>query len=95
MTEFFDNKSFINLVDKLPHGKVRTVEIMAEIKEKNPEFIIEIFICILHKRINPAISYMGMGSALYMFSVKLWDDYIFENHKPDYVLLIDHKNLCY
>ena len=34
MDEFFNNKQFINLVDKLPYGKVRTVEIMKEIKEK-------------------------------------------------------------
>jgi hypothetical protein len=95
MDEFFNNKNFINLVDKLPYGKVRTVEIMKEIKEKNPELSIQVFICILHKRTDPAISYMGMGAALYMTSVNLWDDYIFHNHKCDYVLLINHNNICY
>jgi len=95
MDKFFNNKQFINLVDKLPYGKVRTVEIMKEIKEKNSELSIQVFICILHKRIDPAISYMSMSTALYMTSVKLWDDYIFQNHKCDYVLLIDHNNICY
>ena len=95
MDEFFNNKRFITLVDQLPYGKVRTVEIMKEIKEKNLELTIEVFICVLHKRINPAISYMGMGAGLYMTSVKLWDDYIFHNHKRDYTLLIDHNNICY
>ena len=95
MVEFFNNNRFINLADKLPYGKVRTLEIMKEIKEKEPELAIEVFICILHKRIDPAISYMGMGAALYMSSVKLWDDYIFHNHKRDYGLLIDHNNICY
>lgn len=95
MDEFFNNKRFISVLDKLPYGKVRTVEIMKEIKEKNLELAIEVFICVLHKRIDPAISYIDMGAALYMTSVKLWDDYIFHNHKCDYALLINHNNICY
>ena len=95
MDEFFNNKRFISIVDKLPYGKVRIVEIMREIKEKNPELTIEAFICILHKRINPEKSYMSMSAALYMASVKLWNDYIFHNNKSDYDLLIEYNNICY
>lgn len=95
MDEFFNNTRFIGLADKLPYGKTTTLEIMKEIKEKNPELKIEVFICILHKRIDPAISYIDMGAALYIFSVKLWDKYIFENHKREYRLLINHNNICY
>jgi hypothetical protein len=67
MDEFFNNKRFISIVDKLPYGKVRTVEIMKEIKEENPELTIEVFICVLHKRINPANSYGYECSVIYDF----------------------------
>jgi hypothetical protein len=95
MEEFFNDKRFLFAMNKLSYEKRRTLEIMKEIKEKTPELSIDVFICILHKRSNPTASYMGWGAGLYMFSVKLWNQYIFDNCKCDFELLISHKNLCF
>lgn len=94
MEEFFNHKQFCNMLNNC-HEKNRTLEIMKEIKEKNPELTIDVFICILQKRITPEVSYMGMGSSLYMNSVKIWNDYVYHNHKCDFELLISHKNICF
>lgn len=93
--EFFNNKRFLNTMNKLPYTKERTLEIMKEIKEKKPELTIDVFICILHKRIDPTVSYMGMGGGLYIYSVDLWNQYVFDNCKCDFELLISHKDICF
>jgi len=95
MDEFFNNKCFLNTINNLVYGKERTLKIMKEIKEKTPELTIDVFICILHKRINRSISYMEMSSMLYMYSVNLWNQYVFANCKCDFDLLIDHKDICF
>jgi hypothetical protein len=82
-------------MNKLPYGKDKILDIMKEIKEKSPELTIEVFICILHKRINPAFSYMGMSSVLYRFSVELWNQYVFDNFKSDFHLLIGYEDICF
>jgi hypothetical protein len=95
MEEFFNHKQFLKALNKLPYGKNKTLEIMKEIKEKTPELTINVFICILHKRINPTGSSLDMGAGLYMNSVNIWNDYVYHNHKCDFQLLISHENLCF
>ena len=95
MQEFFEDKTFLNIMNNLLYGKKKILEIMKDIKEKTPELSIDVFICILHKRINPTISYSGMGAELYRFSVNLWNQRVFDNYKCDFDLLISHKNLCF
>ena len=95
MEEFFNNAEFVNVLNELPYGKERTLEIMKEIKEKTPELSIDVFICILHKRIDRTVSYWGMGAGLYKSSVNLWNQYVFDNCKCDFSLLISHENICF
>ena len=95
MNEFFNNKTFLNTMNKLPYEKDRILDIMKEIKEKKPELTIDVFICILHKRINPKVSYMDMSSGLYKFSVELWNQYVFDNFKRDFNLLISYEDICF
>lgn len=95
MDEFFNNKRFLNTINKLPYGKERTLEIMKEIKEKNPELTIDVFICILHKRIDRTVSSMDIGGGLYKYSVELWNQYVFDNCKCDFRLLISYEDICF
>jgi hypothetical protein len=95
MEKFFENKIFLNRLNDLPYGKNKTLDIMKEIKEKNPEFKMDVFICILHKRINPSVSYITMDSGLYKFSVELWNQYISDNYKCDFNLLIGYEDICF
>jgi hypothetical protein len=95
MDEFFNNKTFLNKMNELPYGKDRILHIMKKIKENKPELTIDVFICILHKRINPKVSYMGMPAGLYKFSVELWNQYVFDNFKCDFDLLISYQDICF
>lgn len=95
MDEFFSNCRFVNTLNKLLYGKERILEIMKEIKEKQPELSIYVFICILHKRIDPCFLSMDIGSGLYKLSVDLWNQYIFDNYKCEFELLISYKDICF
>jgi hypothetical protein len=95
MDEFFNNKTFLNQINDLRYGKDRILHIMKEIKEKKSELTIDVFICILHKRINPAVLYIDMSAGLYKFSVELWNQYVFDNFKCDFDLLISYENICF
>lgn len=96
MDEFFNNQRFLDTMNKLPYGKERTLEIMQEIHEKRPGLTIDVFICILHKRIDRTVSYMDMGCGLlYEYSVELWNQYVFDNCKCDFRLLISYEDICF
>ena len=98
MNEFFNNTTFsnkMNQMNEIPYTKDRILDIMKEIKEKRPELNIDVFICILHKLINPSFSYAEMSSNLYQFSVELWNQYVFDNFKCDFNLLIGYEVLCF
>ena len=95
MSDFFENKQFLNKMSTLPYGQSRIMEIMKEIKEKIPELSIDTFICILDKKIDPSISYMSRSSSLYKSSVELWNQYVFDNYKCDFDLLIGYNNICF
>jgi hypothetical protein len=95
MNEFFNNKTFLNTLNKLPYGKDRTLDIMKEIKEKNPELTIDVFIYILYKRFNPAFLYRDTCPVRSRFSVELWNKYVFDNCKCDFDLLISYRNICF
>ena len=51
MDEFFNNTKFLNIMNKLPYEKDRILDIMKEIKEKKPELTIDVFICILYRKL--------------------------------------------
>jgi hypothetical protein len=95
MADFFNNKRFLDTMNKLPYGKERTLEIMQEMHEKREGLSIDVFICILHKRIDRRVSHMGMGSGLYESSVELWNQYVFDNCKCDFRLLISYEDICF
>ena len=95
MDEFFNNKRFLNRIGELTNKKLRMIDIMKEIKEKKPELSIDVFICIFDKVKDPTKSYMDIGGRIYEYSVELWNQYIFDNCKCDFDLLISYKDLCF
>lgn len=95
MSEFFNDKRFLNKINNLTYGKERIIDIMKEIKEKNPDLSINVFICILDKKKEPSLSSMEFGAGLYQYSVELWNQYIFNNCKCDFDLLINYKDICF
>lgn len=95
MNEIFADKVFLNKANNLPYLKNKILEIMNEIKEKNPELNINVFICILDKIIDPTSSSIYRSAALYKYSVELWNEYIFKNYKKNFDLLISYENICF
>ena len=67
MNEDFVNKIFLNK--------------MNEIKEKNAELGIHVFICILDKMIDPKTSNSSRSAYIYKYSVDLWNNYVFSSKK--------------
>lgn len=95
MCEFFENEDFLKKILQLPYGGSKIVKIMKEMKEMDPELSIDVFLCILDKKIDPSTSYMGRSGGLYKYSIELWNKYIFDNYKCNFDLLISYKNLCF
>ena len=94
MKKFFENDTFITtLANEKLWRRNEIVRIMKEMKEENPELTIDHFICILHKLIDPQVSYMNYSMIHYWYSVKIWNDY---NYNADnFELLISRKNIAY
>lgn len=95
MNEFFNNKRFINRINNLPYKKTRIFDVMKEIKEKKPELTIDVFISILDKQKDPTLSSLEISGSLYKYSVELWNQYVFENYKCDFDLLISYEDICF
>lgn len=93
-TKFFENKTFTERLKKFER-KEKILKFMYEIKEKNPEYNIETFICILVKIKGPSISCITYSSALYKRSVEIWNDYIYHYCNCDFSLLISYENICF
>jgi hypothetical protein len=93
MSEFFENSTFLNKMNK-NHLKDKVLEIMKQIKEKNPVLTINTFICIIDKLNDPSISYMSQSAGMYIISVELWNKHVFES-KKNFDLLISSDNLCF
>jgi len=95
MDEFFNNECFINRMNNLPYKKTRIFDVMKEIKGKNPELSIDVFIAILDKQENKTMVSLEISSFLYKYSVELWNQYVFDNCKCDFDLLISYKGICF
>jgi len=98
MTEFFQDTLFLKRMQTLsyPNLKIKILEIMTEMKNKDNQLDIRCFICILEKIIEPSVSYTHSTSTVYMYSVKLWNDFIY-NSKKDFDMLIhyDRGGICF
>jgi hypothetical protein len=95
MSEFFENTIFLNRLNTLPsHKKDKVLEIMEQMKEIDPSLTIAVFISIVDKIINPAISYNYSSAAMYMQSVEIWNNHVFKSRK-NFNLLIPFDNICY
>ena len=92
MRSFFKNDIFVYNFNRLRYGKETIMNIMEEIKEKNPDLSIDIFICILIK--IPKKSYIDTmyTASLYIKAVNLWNNYIF-NSKKNFDFLIPYEGL--
>lgn len=95
MCDFFENKDFKEKMILLRYGQAKIFEIMKEMKEKNPELSIDIFLCILDKKNDPTTSYSSMSGFQYKYSVELWNKYIFENYKYNFELLIRYEGISF
>lgn len=95
MSDFFENKTFLEKMNKLPYWQEKTLEIMKSMKEKDQELTIDIFICILDKRFHPRTSYSNYSGFMYKHSVELWNKYVFENYKRNFNLLISYENISF
>jgi len=95
MNEFFNNKRFINRLNNLPCKKTRIFDVMKEIKEKKPDLPIDVFISILDKQKDRTLSSLEISGSLYKYSIELWNQYVFDNCKCDFDLLISYKDICF
>lgn len=94
MSEFFEDEYFKKM---LSNNKLRRAEqilnIMKEMKAQDETSTIDTFICILHKIIDPSVSYSCYSAFMYMSAVEKWNDYNYKNKKFD--LMITSKHLSY
>ena len=95
MELFFEDANFIKNINhvNICEKKEKIMEIMKAMKEANPELSIDTFICILHKLIDPSISYMKYSASRYMYSVIQWNEY--NSQKNNESLLITSSELVY
>jgi hypothetical protein len=95
MDEFFEDPNFIKNINhvNLSGKKEILITIMKAMKQANPELSIDTFICILHKLIDPSISYMKYSASRYMYSVIQWNEY--NSQKKNESLLITSPDLVY
>lgn len=94
MNEIFSDKTFLDRANKLAYSKNKILKIMNEMKKQNTELSIDVFICILDKIISPRSSSSNRSAGLYMYSVDLWNNYVF-NSKKDFDLLISYEYICF
>ena len=73
-------KSRLNKITEL---KIDILEEMLSITEKSTKLSIDHFICIVDKLCNPSISYFDQSFMRYMFSVDLWNTFIFTYHPKE------------
>jgi hypothetical protein len=92
---FFENSNFVKNINnaKLCEKKEKIMDIMKAMKEENQELSIDTFICILHKLIDPSISYMNYSASKYIYAVCQWNDYNYT--KQNLPLLITSPDLVY
>jgi hypothetical protein len=89
---FFENTKFVKKFNSLPYGKDTIMNIMKEIKVKNPDLTIDIFICMLIKKTRNSYTDTSYSSSLYISAVDLWNNYIF-NSKKNFDFLIPYEGL--
>jgi hypothetical protein len=93
MTEFLNDKTFLNRMNQLKYDKVKILEIMNKMKEQMPELPINTFICIAEKMKDPSV--VCMTRTGYRAAVDLWNQFVLDNYKCDFDLLISYKDLCF
>jgi hypothetical protein len=93
MTEFFNDKTFLNRLNQLKYDNVKILEIMNRMKQQNPELPINTFICIAEKMKDRSVVCMTRSG--YKTAVELWNQFVFDNYKCDFDLLISYKDLCF
>lgn len=94
MNEFFSDTTFLNRIKQIRYGENRILEKMNKIKEDNTDLSIDVFICILDKFINPRASCIRYSAFMYMYSVDLWNNYIFSS-KKNFDLLLSYENMSF
>ena len=98
MSEFFEDPTFVKLFNKCTYEPQIILEIMKEMKELNPELNIDVFKCILDKIMDPTTSYTRYSANLYIYSIEVWNNYIYKNNKTNlkcnFNLLIGYEELC-
>jgi len=92
MDPIFSDETFLNRMKQLPYGKVRVLQIMSEIKAKNADLSIDVFLCILDKFISPWSSSSSRSASEYLYAVELWNNYVFESRK-NFNLLLSYEDM--
>lgn len=93
MDIFFSNKTFLKRINNLKYEKVKILEIMNKMKDQYPELSINTFICIAEKMKDPSV--VCLTRTGYRTAVEAWNQFVFDNYKCDFELLISYKDLCF
>jgi len=88
---FFD-ETFLNRMKQLSFRKSKILQIMSEIKEQNADLHIDVFLCILDKFISPRTSSSNRSASQYLYSVELWNNYVFQSRK-NFNLLLSYEDI--
>jgi hypothetical protein len=93
METIFENETFMNTFSNVKYYKDEILDVMKKMKEQDQDLSIDNFICILHKIIDPSISYINHSMLQYMYSIEQWNQYNYNNNT--FHLMIETNNLTY
>jgi hypothetical protein len=93
METIFENETFMNTFSNVKYYKDEILDVMKKMKEQDQDLSIDHFICILHKIIDPSISYIDYSMFQYMYSIEQWNQYNYNNNT--FHLMIQMNNLTY
>jgi len=92
MDPMFSEETFLKRMKELPYGKIKVLQIMSEIKAQNADLSIDVFLCILDKFICPWKSSSSRSASQYLYSVELWNNYVF-NSRKNFNLLLSYEDI--
>ena len=92
MDPIFSDETFLKRMNELPYRKTKLLQIMSEIKAQNADLNIDVFHCILDKFICPWKSSSSRSASQYMYSVELWNNYVFQSRK-NFNLLLSYEDI--